>query len=310
MNRLIQTSILAAAVLALTSAVANEGAFEISPLCVATGCFDGDSPGYPVTISRPGRYVLTGNLDVNNAPNPADTSAIWVGSATGPADAVIDLNGFEVRGPVTCDDTPVTSCAGDPGSGSGIVVLSNSRATILNGRIQGMGQFGIRCNAGGTICRVENVVVEQNRAGGIFSNSFNGGSIDNVTALRNGDIGIFQSRGAIRNSVSRGNQGIGILADRSSLESTTSASNGSHGITASGVVRNSTFQSNGGDGILCNGCSAFENQILLNNGFGLNFDSVGIHGRNYLQANTSGDLNSPVNADVQTEPNLCFDGSC
>jgi len=310
MNRLIQSSILAAAALMLTPAIADEGAYEISPLCVDTGCFDGDSPGFPVTIANPGRYVLTGSLDLNNATNPFNTSAITVGTPAGPADAIIDLNGFEIRGPVTCDGTPVTSCAGDPGSGSGILLLSNSRATILNGRIQGMGAFGIRCNTGGTFCRIENVIVEQNRDGGIFSNSVNGGSIDNVTALRNGDFGILQSRGSIRNSVSRGNQGVGITANRSNVDSTMSESNGSHGITAGGVIRNSTFSSNGGDGILCNSCSAFENQIRSNDGFGLSLNSIGIHGRNYLMANTSGDFNSPVNADVETEPNLCLDGSC
>src|SRR5882724_6466568 len=71
----------------------------------------GDMPGFPVTISAPGSYRLSGNLTVPNA----NTTAIEL-----TADNVsIDLNGFSNIGPVVCSGVPVTSC-GPTGTGSGI----------------------------------------------------------------------------------------------------------------------------------------------------------------------------------------------
>src|ERR1700760_2943950 len=60
----------------------------------------GDSPGFPVTISQPGSYRLTGNLTVPDA----NTTAIQI-----TADGVtIDLNGFSIIGPVVCTSFPTT----------------------------------------------------------------------------------------------------------------------------------------------------------------------------------------------------------
>jgi hypothetical protein len=44
-------------------AVAIDGVLEINQTCaVNTGCFAGDAPGFPVTISATGSYELTSNL--------------------------------------------------------------------------------------------------------------------------------------------------------------------------------------------------------------------------------------------------------
>ena len=46
-----------------TPALAVDGVLEINQTCaVQTGCFAGDSPGFPVTITQPGSYRLTSNL--------------------------------------------------------------------------------------------------------------------------------------------------------------------------------------------------------------------------------------------------------
>src|SRR5438270_1570559 len=59
----------------------------------------GDAPGFPVTISVPGSYRLSGNLMVPDA----HTSAISI-----TADHVtIDLNGFSIIGPTVCTGRPV-----------------------------------------------------------------------------------------------------------------------------------------------------------------------------------------------------------
>ena len=44
-------------------ALAVDGVLEINQACAeSTGCFAGDSPGFPVTIQDPGSYRLTGAL--------------------------------------------------------------------------------------------------------------------------------------------------------------------------------------------------------------------------------------------------------
>jgi hypothetical protein len=65
-----------------------EGAVEINQArAVAGGVTPGDSPGFPVTITEPGHYILTGNLTVS-----VNASAIVM-----EADNIdLDLRGFFV----------------------------------------------------------------------------------------------------------------------------------------------------------------------------------------------------------------------
>lgn len=68
---------------------------EIDQTCaVETGCFEGDDPGFPVTITEPGIYVLTGNLFNDN---------VGVYTIDGNNVADIDLNGFRLSGPQSFD---------------------------------------------------------------------------------------------------------------------------------------------------------------------------------------------------------------
>ena len=98
---------------------ASDGRLEISQTCAATGCFPGDSAGFPVTISVSGSYVLTSDLVVANvASNGIQMQTQGV---------TLDLNGFTVRGPVTCArdqefqyDASLLACTGS-GSGTGVV---------------------------------------------------------------------------------------------------------------------------------------------------------------------------------------------
>ena len=78
------------AALALTAlalarpALGVDGVIEVNQArAIAGGVTAGDTPGFPVTLSREGSYRLTGNLGVGNA----DTTAILVTSG----DVTIDL---------------------------------------------------------------------------------------------------------------------------------------------------------------------------------------------------------------------------
>src|SRR5262249_22472005 len=68
----------------------------------------GDAPGFPVTISQPGSYRLSGNLVV---PDPGTTAVeITADNVT------LDLNGFAIMGPNVCLPNP-TRCTVSGGAG-------------------------------------------------------------------------------------------------------------------------------------------------------------------------------------------------
>ena len=79
-------------------ALASDGVLEINQTCaVETGCFSGDTAGFPVTISASGSYRLTGNLDLN-------AEGVNVSGVAVSAPAVtIDLGGFQIVGPTQSD---------------------------------------------------------------------------------------------------------------------------------------------------------------------------------------------------------------
>jgi hypothetical protein len=80
----------------------------------------GDTPGYPVTLSRPGAYKLADNLTV-----PLDKDGIQVAAP----DVTIDLAGFRIHG---------------GGNGlTGIYAASNASLTVRNGTIAGFKHNGI-----------------------------------------------------------------------------------------------------------------------------------------------------------------------
>lgn len=157
--------------------MASDGAFEISPLCVATGCFTDDDPGLPVEINQPGHYVLTGTLEVASP----DDEAIVVR-----ADNVhIDLGGHSLVGPVVCSGgTPVCSLQG---TGAGIVgALVVRGVKITNGKITGFGDDGIRFNA--NPFEVTDMHIFSNGGDGI--EAISGGRFDNNMLINNGQAGI------------------------------------------------------------------------------------------------------------------------
>ena len=161
---------------------ASDGVFEINADCAVFGCFDGDTGGYPVTITNPGSYRLTGNLTTGST----NQTLIEVTSS----DVGIDLNGFSLLGPVTCSGT-VLSCSGS-GSGVGIDALNQDNISVRNGTISGMGNIGL---IAGRFARVESLTVSENGASGIqvFAP---GAMLHRITASENGDDGVALGLGA------------------------------------------------------------------------------------------------------------------
>ena len=99
-NRLLPNPAAVALALATSTALhvlpagAGEGAIEINQLCVATGCFAGDAPGWPVQLTEPGSYVLTSNLDVPSSSEGVEIQASQVVLDLGEVESLNPLSGF------------------------------------------------------------------------------------------------------------------------------------------------------------------------------------------------------------------------
>ena len=181
---------------------AEGGVLEINQSCVATGCFPGDAPGFPVEITQSGSYRMTSSL-----------SQFFAGFGGGVVNAIdihrsfvqIDMNGFLIA----CTAVLSDSC---PGSADGISLSGGSfenpigDITVENGTVTGMPGSGIYLPVGGAVIR--NVRVVNNGEHGIDTSTFfaTGSIVENSLARGNGSDGIrLGFGGLVRGSVSTDN---------------------------------------------------------------------------------------------------------
>ena len=166
----------------------------------------GDAPGFPVTISQPGSYKLSGNLTVPDANTTAiDITASFV---------TLDLNGFAISGPASCTySAAVGVVCTNSGSGIGVkagavdangLVTGPDGTSVRNGSVRGMGGHGILLNNG----IVDNVQAWSNGKDGIIS--FNKSMVTRSLAILNGRTGILANQGVVNGNtaMSNGNSGI------------------------------------------------------------------------------------------------------
>ena len=121
-------------------AAAGDGQFEINQACaVNSGCFPGDTPGFPVTISFSGSFLLTGNLDLS-ALSP-DLTAVEVSA---PA-VTVDLGGFQIVGPGGCTGSGSSISCPLGGLGRGVRAVDPAAIafTLRNGVVRNMTGFGV-----------------------------------------------------------------------------------------------------------------------------------------------------------------------
>lgn len=264
------------------SAAASDGVLEINQICaVQTGCFAGDTAGFPVTISASGSYRLTSNLVVPNE----NTDGIQVSTD----DVGIDLNNFSILGPVVCSGTPL-ACVPNAGTGSGVERTSSSLSgiSVRNGSIRGMGNFGVSL---GLQSEVTNLRIRSNRVAGI--NVSNGSIVSGNTAHLNGDYGIVVGAGSIvSGNTAYRNRLAGIYIDSgSTISGNTAYQNGADGIFVSdaSTVSGNTAYLNAGDGIqTSSGATVWGNTVRVNTGFGLNLGAQSGYRENVISSNTAG----------------------
>jgi hypothetical protein len=277
-----RTAVLALVSLALAApALASDGVLEINQACaVETGCFAGDTAGFPVTIGgASGRsYRLTSALSTGGA--------TIVGIEISATRTTIDLNGFGING---------SSAGSANDSGHGISgAASASYATIKNGSLRGHRGWGIALG-GAKGVRVENMTIEFNAGGGgavgdsarVLRNTFsrNGG-------ISNGGIGLLTGNGAlIAENVSNESGGTGIeTGSGSTVTENTANDNGAIGIEAdigSTVSGNSTYQ-NGSIGISANASNIAGNTTTQNGSYGISAGVSSIVSGNSVSLNDLG----------------------
>lgn len=302
---LLALAALAAGLPLARSAAAVDGVLEIHPACVATGCFSGDGPGYPVEIAQPGSYRLTGDLQVPDE----NSTAILVQSD----DVSIDLNGFAVRGVTTCSFVGGGVTCSPTGSGRGVDGGARDRLTVRHGVIRGMGGDGLFL---GESARVEGLAVEENGGVGVLLQSgrasavtarLNGLSgiaglgispinVENSAAVRNGTFG-FQLMGTLSASSAVGNVLDGVRCTAAcTVTGSQIEANGRHGIEVLnfGTVRGNTVTLNADFGLAATSGATVgyaENTFFGNNGGGGNPQVDGANaiqiGTNLCQSNTT-----------------------
>jgi hypothetical protein len=227
-----------ASLLAAAPARAGDGVLEISQACATlTGCFTGDTAGFPVTIASAGSYRLTSNLVV-----PDDkTDGIRISTS----DVAIDLGGFAVIRSACVDSN--TICRPNSGTGSGIeTTTTNSRGiSVRHGSVTGVGDFGINL---GEQAVVEDVLVRWN--GGVGIQVHFGSKVSDVVVFGNGNDGISAEAGSVvSNGVVYDNNADGVdVGAGCSLDNLTIRSNSGAALRmgAQSAYRDTTMTGNGG----------------------------------------------------------------
>ena len=232
-------STLAAAVCSLLitgGALAVDGVIEINQTKALAGdVTPGDAAGFPVTITLPGSYRLTGNLVVSQG------TAILISVD----DVTFDLNGFSI----SCFSAGGCRLTPDPG----VDASDQSNVAIFNGTVSTMGGFGIRT---GDDARIKMVRVVGNQNTGLTVGHRS--SVHNCNVSNNGaptvgsGILVVGADAVITQNTVSGNANLGIGSDFAITVIGNNASNNVGGGIAAGpgsTVINNTATKNGTNGI-------------------------------------------------------------
>jgi hypothetical protein len=234
---------------------------------LAGGVTPGDAPGFPVTISLPGSYRLSGNLTVPDA----NTTAILI-----TADNVtIDLNGFSIVGPTICMTDGRTASCNSTGTGDGVDAGSRTNITVINGTVRGMGNIGINIPGVGSF--------------GFGDQGNKGAYVEKVHAVSNGGAGIVVTSGMVIGNAAISNGGAGIFSSLGPVIGNTANYNGLDGIDVLfGAASGNTATGNFGFGIFITCPSVVVGNWSFNDHFGSDISFKGGTSAGCSVANNSG----------------------
>lgn len=309
-------------------AFASDGVLEINQTCATqTGCFTGDTAGFPVTINESGSYRLTSNLLVGNA-----GSGISITSD----DVAIDLMGFTLRGSSPQGSGVATGISGESAriSVSNGSVVGFSFGVSLLGEHASIHQLKIRTVLLKSIETGPNCTIRDSSTYGGSSGSILTGSSCEVTGNRishssNGPALTVGSGSVARSNTIYDSPSSGIAAFNSLVTGNVilSASYGTaigaqggtvsdnvigfalgNGIDASDAVVSGNRIRSATIGIRCLDCSVVDNVVSNCSEVGL--DATGGTGTtgyrgNQFNGNNGGNANPQVLGGIETGPNVC-----
>ena len=257
---------------------ASEGVLEINQTCaVHIGCFEGDTPGFPVTINKitglSRNFTLTSDLVIASI----NTSAIEITTSN----VSIDLHGFSISG-VLCTLSDNNCTPANSGTASGIKADTDyHNVSVKNGNVVGLAHHGIEL--WGKNSTVENVTAKWNKSIGIRAGDF--AKIVGNIVIQNGDKGILvQSAAIVNDNVVGLNIGDGIFSNNAV------------------IVKGNTVYENLEDGIdVFNGSFVKGNSAYNNVGYGLRLTSSTAYSDNVLISNDEGSVTGGIN----TGANVC-----
>jgi hypothetical protein len=256
-----------------TVASATDGVIEINQVrALAGGVTPGDAPGFPVTLTLPGSYVLTSNLSVA----ATDTGGVRVDADW----ATLDLRGFEIAGPGSCTGSGASLACAAVGNGDGVAGAVNFR--VLNGRVRRFGRFGVV-----NFAQVENLRLEENGGGGLWLSR--GSRVTDSVAVRNFGNGFFVTQGSVQRCSATENRQAGIQGTESVFVGNSVLANGGPGISAfeGSVVQGNTVGRNTADGIVVSTGSLVTDNVASANGqAGISALSSASVQRNVARGNT------------------------
>ncbi len=277
------------------AALAVDGVTLINQATSTNGLAGCPHAGFPILICKSGSYRLSGDLTIAGV----NTDAIDITAN----DVTLDLNGFSIVGPVTCQaGTYAVVCSGS-GTGYGVLTtvlpsgLFPANVTVRNGNIRGLGHAGVALL--GTSSLAESVHVEWTGGATSHAISVYYGVVTHCTATANAGSGFDGFDVTITFSTAAYNGGYGFQG----LAGQTIA-----GLSTGGtVVSNSVASNNGQDGIF-DAFLAVNNTSTYNIGLGLRYDGNGYgYMGNVIYGNSGGTVTA---LGTSLGHNLCNSVAC
>lgn len=265
-------------------AIASDGVIEINQASALAGNVTaGDTPGFPITLSASGSYLLTSNLTL-----PEDDTADGIHIEA--SHVSLDLNGFSIIGPVSCQfvvDTVVCSLPRNLGQ-AGVRVGGNDVA-ISNGTITGSRENAIANATDLSGLRIERIRVSSNAGNGL-------GIRGTGIVVENCYLGLNGANGMRLDLVTGSCDVSGNTLIQNN--STGAFYRGDNNAKAICSFRNNLATDNVGDGLRQEGGTAsfLGNHSIGNGGYGIGGAGSMAYGQNVISGNDSGTIEpgSPV----------------
>lgn len=279
-------------------AAAGDGVIEINQTCaVQTGCFAGDTVGFPVTIDQPGSYRLSSDLIAG--------AAAVVGVIDIQSDFVtLDLGGFQVVGDNLCLGNPPAQnllCTGgfvDAIRSTGMLGVEVRHGSVVgaHGSAVELGDASIvravkvseaaaRATFAGTGARFHDVEAYRSSGGNMGGTHFcDSCLITEASSFESGSDGIGGYRSLVLDSLVQKSRESGIDVSDSLVARSVGADNGFSGLRVlQGIVERSSALSNRKLAISATGHGI----NLINFGLILECTAFGNFGQGFGPASTS-----------------------